>query len=164
MELTDREIRNVGFNRYYREHRGWVILALVLLFFGWIPLVGWLLQGASGGAALLALSSVPVVMFCWYTWRANKAGKRFFAEWKGEQTVLVAGLWCSYCAGQRFKVLPDLERPTNPDYSTTWECVECGAQFDDNPGNGFFTSYWGDKNTSDTPMKYNPNTGKLVTS
>ncbi len=80
----------------------------------------------------------------------------------GLEGVHKADLWCSYCAGQQFKVIPDPEHSTDSRY-TTWECVECGAQFDDNPGYGYFTSFWGDKNTSDTPMKYNPNTGRLVT-
>ncbi|MGR3295984.1 MAG: hypothetical protein ACUZ8A_07145 [Candidatus Bathyanammoxibius sp.] len=79
-----------------------------------------------------------------------------------EQGTHMDDLWCSYCAGRRFKVLPDPKHPDRNPYSPTWECVACGAQFDDNPGVGYFTSYWGDKNTSDTPMKYNPNTGKLV--
>ncbi len=67
-------------------------------------------------------------------------------------------LWCSYGGTQDFEEIEDSNHPEDSRYSS-WQCTICKAQFEDNPGYGYFTSYWGDLNTPSTPFKFNPCTG-----
>ena len=64
-------------------------------------------------------------------------------------------LQCSYDGSQDFTEIHDPKHPNDSRYSA-WECNKCHARFEDNPGYGYFTSFWGDQ-TSDTSFKFNPN-------
>ena len=95
MELTDREIRGVGFDRYVRR-RLWRLLIGGLLGFAWMVLVRWLWPSDPTPASLwvlgVALAVVPYGALLWFFLRASKAGKRFLNEWKDEQAS-TSGLW-----------------------------------------------------------------------
>lgn len=69
-------------------------------------------------------------------------------------------LWCGYCGGRDFNEIPNVRHSNDPRYSS-WECTNCRAVFEDNPGYGYFTSYWGD-NSPNRAEKYSPNTGELL--
>ena len=88
MELTDREIRSVGFDRYVRQ-RVWRIVIVGLVLFGLLVLTRWLLHDSltAGWWWVAALLGLPYGGIVWLFWRAHKAGRRFLAEWKGEQIV-----------------------------------------------------------------------------
>jgi len=47
-------------------------------------------------------------------------------------------LWCGYCGTQEFIHLERTEH-----LRETWECTNCHAGFEDNPGYGYFTSWPG---------------------
>ncbi|KKN14171.1 hypothetical protein LCGC14_0998800 [marine sediment metagenome] len=89
MELTDREIRNVGEGRYTRRLI-WRMVSVALVALGLLILIYWLLPTALvlgwwvGVVTIIVLPSGGVV---WLFWRANKAGKRFLyssvAYWIG---------------------------------------------------------------------------------
>lgn len=70
-------------------------------------------------------------------------------------------LWCGYCGNQDFIELPDLGHPDDSGYSS-WECTTCHASFADNPGYGYFTTFWGDDSNEDKEGKYSLNTGELL--
>lgn len=69
-----------------------------------------------------------------------------------------ADLWCAYCRGQDFIEHPRPGHENDPRYSE-WECTNCHAIFEDNPGYGYFVSYWGD-NPEASDTKYSSNTGE----
>ena len=69
-------------------------------------------------------------------------------------------LWCGYCGTQDFRELVSPTHPNDSRYSA-WQCTKCGAEFEDNPGYGYFTSFWG-SNEQDTLEKYSLNTGELL--
>ena len=160
MELTDNEIRSVGSGRYLRKQRlRLFICGLVAL--AWLFAYGFLIvpdNPTTGDQwAFVLLAGVPAyAAILWPFILSGRAGKRFLTEWRLEGSVHKGDLWCSYCAGQQFH---EIHPPACPQY-LLWECVACGAQFDDNPGYGYFTSYWGRGNTPETIAPFNPNTGK----
>lgn len=69
--------------------------------------------------------------------------------------MIVEGLQCAYDANRDFVEVPNQRHPNDSRYSA-WECTKCHALFEDNPGYGFFTSFWGE-NGSGADFKYNPN-------
>ena len=71
-----------------------------------------------------------------------------------------AGLWCGYCRGQDFDELPDSGHPEDSRYSA-WRCTNCGAEYEDNPGYGYFTTFWG-RNSEFSLGRYSLNTGELL--
>lgn len=74
--------------------------------------------------------------------------------------MIKADLWCGYCGKNDFIELSDPEHPNDQRYSS-WECVACGAIFEDNPGYGYFTTFWG-RNSPNALGRYSLNTGKLL--
>lgn len=77
-----------------------------------------------------------------------------------EVMVFKEDLWCGYCGEKDFNEIPDVEHPNDSRYSE-WECTNCHAVFEDNPGYGYFTTYWGN-NSPDDSEKYSLNTGELL--
>lgn len=69
-------------------------------------------------------------------------------------------LWCGYCGKRDFCEIPDSKHPDDSRYSS-WECTSCKAVFEDNPGYGYYTIFWGD-NEESSSSKYSLNTGKLL--
>ena len=70
-------------------------------------------------------------------------------------------LWCGYCGCNEFTEIPRPDHLTDSRYST-WECCWCHAEYEDNPGYGYFTVYWGvDANENKEP-KYSLNTDELL--
>ena len=92
MELTDREIRGVGFDRYVRRRiRRMVVVGLAIL--GLLFLVRWLMPADhtfGWWVGFVALFGLPYGGLIWFFWRAFRAGKRFLAQWKSEEDL--AGL------------------------------------------------------------------------
>ena len=86
MELTDREIRSVGFDRYVRRRIlrivsvGLVLLGLLILVRGLMPADPTFLRWWVGAVLVLPYGGV-----LWLFWRAHKAGKRFLNEWIYDQ-------------------------------------------------------------------------------
>ncbi len=92
MELTDREIRGVGFDRYVRR-RIRRIVVVVLAIAGLMFLIRWLMPTdltLSRWVGVAALFVIPYGGAIWAFWRAHKAGRRFLAQWKSEEDL--AGL------------------------------------------------------------------------
>lgn len=69
-------------------------------------------------------------------------------------------LWCGYCGTKDFIEHPDALYPDDSRCSQ-WECLECGAVFEDNPGYGYFTVHWGN-NEESAGEKYSLGTGELL--
>lgn len=69
-------------------------------------------------------------------------------------------LWCGYCGTQDFIEQPHPEHLTDSRYST-WMCTKCKAIFEDNPGYGYFTIYWGN-NPQGSLGEYSLNSGELM--
>ncbi|KKN21436.1 hypothetical protein LCGC14_0925220 [marine sediment metagenome] len=88
VDVTDREIRDVGFNRYIRQ-RIWRLVIVGLVLLGSLFLIRWLMPGDSTTAGwwvgVAALVIPPYGVFVWILWRAHRAGKRFLVQWKSEQ-------------------------------------------------------------------------------
>ena len=88
VELTDWEIRGIGLNRYVRR---WVWRLVIggLVLLAWTVLVRWLWPAdptpVDRWMLVTALSVVPYGAIVWLYLRANKAGKRFLAQWKAEE-------------------------------------------------------------------------------
>ena len=79
--------------------------------------------------------------------------------------MIKVDLWCSYCGTKYFTEHSGKGRyaKEHPEWYSTWECNNCGAEFQDNPGYGYFTTFWGKfPQTSDTPEKYSCCTGELL--
>ncbi len=89
MELTDREIRNVGEGRYLQWRRWWMLLT-GLVGIAWLFTYGVLLLPSPATYAdtvgFLLLGALPAcIAGFWPFVLAGKAGKRFLAQWKSEQ-------------------------------------------------------------------------------
>src|ERR1035437_4186819 len=69
-------------------------------------------------------------------------------------------LHCTYCGSQDFMEIPNPSHSKDIRYST-WECTKCRAEYENNEGYGYFTSYWGDMGES-APELYSLSTGKLL--
>ena len=56
-------------------------------------------------------------------------------------------LWCCKCGTQEFiECIPEHAKSReHPEWYASWECIYCGAGFEDNPGYGYFTA-WPGKN------------------
>jgi len=67
-------------------------------------------------------------------------------------------LWCGYCRGKDFTEIRDPAHLDNQAYSR-WECTNCEAVYEDNPGYGYFTTYWGN-NEEGSVGKYSLATGE----
>ncbi len=91
MELTDREIRGVGFDRYVRR-RIWRMVVVGLVLLGLLVLTRWLVHDSltAGRWWIGAVLVLPYGGVLWLFWRAHKAGKRFLVQWKSEEDL--AGL------------------------------------------------------------------------
>ena len=70
-------------------------------------------------------------------------------------------LWCGYCGCKEFIEHKDPRHQDDSRYSS-WECCWCHAQYEDNPGYGYFTSFWGVDANRDKEQKYSLNTGELI--
>lgn len=69
-------------------------------------------------------------------------------------------LWCGYCGTREFKEVPDARHPGDSRYSI-WSCIYCSAEYEDNPGYGYFTTSWG-SNKPGTLGKFCLNSGELL--
>ena len=69
-------------------------------------------------------------------------------------------LWCGYCGKQDFNEHVNRHHPNDSRYSS-WECTNCHAIFEDNPGYGYFTTFWGN-NEDHSLGEYSLNTGELL--
>ena len=75
--------------------------------------------------------------------------------------MIKSDLWCGYCGGKDFIEHPDPRRPNDPRYSR-WGCTNCHAEFEDNPGCGYFTVHWGIDENKRAEDKYSLNNGELL--
>ncbi len=70
-------------------------------------------------------------------------------------------LWCGYCRCQNFIELKHFKHPDDQRYSA-WECTNCHAVFEDNPGYGYFTTHWGRDENRCKGEHYSLNTGESL--
>ncbi len=75
--------------------------------------------------------------------------------------MIKADLWCGYCGAQDFIEHKDHDHPNDSRYST-WECVNCEAQYQLNEGYGYFTTHWGKNENLDKKELYCLGTGELM--
>lgn len=89
MELTDREIRNVGEGRYVGRQR-WRMVLTGMVGIAWLFTYGIVLLPSAATNAdnvrFRLLGALPAgIAGFWPFARCGRAGKRFLAQWKAEE-------------------------------------------------------------------------------
>jgi hypothetical protein len=85
IELTDKEVESIGYDRYYKNK--YVLTVISLLGFVLLGMIGGLVVEKCGYKLLGNIITIAIVVpgfvqFVYYLHKANQAGKKFLKEQK----------------------------------------------------------------------------------